>query len=199
MVVALSRLLAAAVGALLLVAVAIAGIGVAIFCIGGGDGGLSPAHAASLLSLADLRDELGTWFGRLEASGPAALVAALCGAGAILLGLALIVGALVPRRERLLRIERSEDGGISARRRAAAAAVATLAERPRDVLGAKARIRPDRRGEGGRASVVLTRTRREDGTAEAAAERADLDRLLAGLSLRGRFRDRAPRRGGRVV
>jgi hypothetical protein len=121
------HLLAAALGFLLLVAIAVGGLAVALFCIRGGDATLSLPHLASLLSLGDLRDEVAAWLASLEAPGPVAVLAALAGAGAILLGLGLLVGTLGPRRERRLVVERGARGTIAARRRAVGDALADLA------------------------------------------------------------------------
>lgn len=195
----LARSLARLLGFLLLVALALAGIAAAVFSIEGGEGGLSPAHLAELVGLPELRDTVGAWLDELEAEGAVALVAALCGAGAIALGAFLLIGALVPRRERLLAIERSEDGELSARRRAVAGALGSLAERPRDVLAARVRVRPNRRGTGGRARIKLTRAQRRDESAEAERARVSLARLEQRLSLRTGVRVRQARRGGRAL
>ncbi len=195
----LAGALAALVGYLLLGVLAVAGIGVAIFCAQGGTESLSPAHLAELLSLGELRDTMGPWLAGLEGEGASAIVAALCGAGAILLGLFLLFGALVPRRDRLYLIEEGPSGRLTARRRALAAALAHLAERPRDVLGAKVRVRPNRRRPGGRARFSLLRSRSEDRSERAAEAAADLEHLENELALRPRVRSRVPRRGGRVV
>ncbi len=195
----LSGALAALVGYLLLGALAVAGIAVAVFCAQGGTASLSPAHAAELLSLGELRDTVGPWLADLEADGPSAAVAAICGAGAVLLGLVLVLGALVPRRDRLFLIEEGTEGRLTARRRALAAALAYLAERPRDVLGAKVRVRPNRRGRGGRARLSLLRSRSQDGSERATEAVAELEHLEGELALRPRVRNRVPRRGGRVV
>lgn len=199
MIVFLLRLLAAALGFLLLLAIAVGGVVVAIFCIRGGTATLSLSNLASLLSLPELRDQLGPWLEGLEADGPAAVIAALCGAGAVLLGVGLLVGALVPRRERQLVIARSDRGTIAARRRAVGKALVELAERPREVLGARARVRPNRERVGGRARLRLTEAAGVDRRPVAEESRADLERLAAGLSLKLRRARRRPRRGGRVI
>lgn len=199
MIVRLLRLLSTVLGFLLLVAIAVGGVAVAIFCIRGGNATLSLPHLASLLSLDDLRDRVGPWLTSLEAGDPA-LVAALAGTGAMLLGLSLLVGALVPRRERQLIVERGERGTIAARRRALADALADLAERPREVLRAKAKVRPSRDRVGGRARLKLTEISRTDNRPGVAKEsRVELDRLAGQLSLKLQWARRRPRRGGRTI
>ena len=199
MTVSLLRILAALVGFLVLVVLAVGGFGVALFCLRGGEATLSLPHLAELLSLDQLRDTVGPWLESLEATGPVAVLAALCGLGAMLLGVGLIVGALVPGRERLLIIDSSDRGRIAARRRAAASALAALAERPRETVSARGRVRPNRRRKGGRATLRLTQSAGLDERPVAVQSRADLERLGEAMSLRLRARTRRPRRGGRVI
>jgi len=193
------HLLAAVLGFLLLAAIAVGGLAVALFCIRGGDATLSLSHLASMLSLDDLRGEVAAWLTSLEAPGPVAVLAALAGAGAILLGLGLLVGTLGPRRERQLVVERGARGTIAARRRAVGDALADLAERPREVLRAKAKVRPNREQVGGRARLKLTEAARTDERPGARESRAELDRLADELSVKLRRARRRPRRGGRTI
>lgn len=199
MTVALLRILAAIVGLLLLVAIAVGGVVVAVFCLRGDSATLSLAHLAELLSLDTLRDKVGTFLASLEADGPVAALAALCGVGAVLLGIGLIVGALMPRRESRLIIERDERGTISARRRAVGDALADLAERPREVLRAKARVHPNRSRPGGRARLKLTEAAGTDQRPVAEQSRRELEQLGESLSLKLQRVSRRPRRGGRVI
>lgn len=80
---ALVRLL---VGFVALLALAAAGLVLAVFCIGTGTSGPSLGHLTKLLYLASLRGTVGRWLGRLEARGSVAVIAGACGFGAILLG-----------------------------------------------------------------------------------------------------------------
>lgn len=98
----LARALVRLISFLLLVILAVAGIALAIFCIGTGKTGVSLGELASLLHLESLRSTVGSWLGQLQESGPIAGIAALAGLGAILLGVLLLAGLLVPRRERLV-------------------------------------------------------------------------------------------------
>lgn len=199
MTVFLLRLLAAVVGLLLLVLVAVGGIAVAVFCIRGGTATLSLHHLASLISLPDLRDKVGPFLGSLEADGPTAAIAALCAAGAILLGIGLLIGALVPRRERVLIVSREDRGTIAVRRRAAGNALADLAERPREILKARARVSPNRKRPGGRARLKLTEAAGTDERPQAEQARAELNELGESLSLKLQSVRRKPRRGGRTI
>jgi hypothetical protein len=197
--VALLRLLATVLGFVLLVAVAIGGVIIAVFCLRGDSATLSLAHLASLVSLDDLRGKVGNLLSGVESDGPVAALAALCGAGAVLLGLGLLVGALVPRRERRLIVERDARCTISARRRAVADALTDLAERPREVHAAKARVRPNRSRTGGRARLKLTEAAGTDERPVAEQARQDLAKLGEGLSLKLQSVTRRPRRGGRTI
>lgn len=154
----LARLLARVVGFLVLVALAAAGILLAVFCIGTGTHGPSLGDLARLLSLASVRNNVGHWLDRLAAPGSVAVIAGLCGLGAMALGLLLIAGVLVPRRERLVQLAEDERGTLAARRRPLAQIATTLVEQVRDVSEARVRVRPFRRS-GGRLSVRASRTR----------------------------------------
>lgn len=159
--IALARVLVRVVGFLGLVALAVAGIVLAVFCIGTGTSGPSLGRLAKLLHLAALRDTVGHWLGQLEASGSVAVIAGLCGVGAILLGLWLLAGIFVPRRERLVTLARGERGTLLARRRPLAQVATTLVEQVRGVAQARVRVRA-RRTAGGRMAVRASRTRPAD-------------------------------------
>lgn len=194
----LLRALARLTGFLLLAILAVAGLAVAVFSIQAGTGTLSLAKLSELVRLPGLRDTVGAFLRSLESDGPVAAVAALSGAGAVLLGLALLAGALVPRRERLLVIDGDGGGTLAARRRAAAQAIRALAEQPRDVRRAKARIRPRRTRPGGRLRVTVYRARTADQRGVLQAATQQLRPLSEALSLRVSTRTRVPRRHGRV-
>ena len=95
----------------------------------------------------------------VEASGPIALVAALSGLGAVLLGLLLMAGVLVSRRERLVTLAEGQRGSLAARRRPLAQAATALVEQVRGVTEARVRMRPRRTG-GGRLAVRASQSRR---------------------------------------
>lgn len=194
----LCRALARLVGFVLLLGLALAGLAAAVFSISGGDGALSLAGLVELARLDDLSDEVGRFLERLEADGPVAVVAALSGLGAVLLALALLAGALVAGRERLLVVHRGQDGTVAARRRAVAQTASALAEQPRDVASAKAKVRPRRRGTGGRLRVTAYHARTASEPAVRDAARRQLEPLAGPLSLRVKVDGRVPRRGGRV-
>ncbi len=172
----LARALVRLISFVLLVILAVAGIVVAVFCIGTGTSGASLGKLASILLLASVRNTVGPWLGQLEASGSVAVIAGLCGLGAILLGLILLLGLLVPRRERLITLAGDREGTLAARRRPLGQAQ-TLVEQVRGVTQARARVGPRRRA-GGRLRVRASRTR----TADSAQVRGAVDEQLRELT-----------------
>jgi len=191
----LARALVRLVGFVALVALAAAGLVLAVFCIGTGTSGPSLGRLAKLLHLASLRDTMGHWLGQLEAHGSVAVIALACGFGAILLGLLLLAGVLVPRRERLVTLSRGEPGTLAARRRPLAQVATALVERVRGVTKARVRVRP-MRTTGGRLSVRASRTLRADPGQLQTAVREALDGLTGPFKLKARVEVR--RRGARV-
>ena len=157
----LARALVRVVTVLLLVLLAFAGLALAIFCIGTGTSGPSLGGLAGMLNLDEVRDDVGGWLARLEAPGSVAVIALLCGLGAMLLGLFLLAGLLVPRRERLVTLTSDARGTLAARRRALGQAAAALVEQTRGVTRARVRVRPRRR-TGGRLTVRAERVRPAD-------------------------------------
>jgi hypothetical protein len=191
----LARALVRVVSFLLLVILAVAGIVLAVFCIGTGTSGPSLGGLASLLDLSALRDAVGSWLEQLQAPGPVAGIAAVSGLGAILLGLVLLAGILVPRRERLITLTSGERGTLAARRRPLAQAATALVEQVRGVTEARVRVRPRRRG-GGRLAVRASRTRRVDAEQLKGAVGEQLSGLTDPFKLTARVD--VPRRGGKV-
>lgn len=149
----LLRALARLVTFLLLSILAVCGLAIAVFSIGGvRSGNFNLPGLARLVHLGGLRDQVGELLHDLEGPGSVAGITALCGAGAVALGLLLLVGALWPRRERLVILDRSEGGTLAARRRVLSRVAAVLAEQTRGVTATKVKVRPARR-RGGRVAV----------------------------------------------
>ena len=158
MIILVLRALARLVTLVLLVALALAGLAVAVFSIGGPDDPLGLGALAEYVRLPELEDEVGGWLGQLEEDGALARRSALGGLCAVTAGL-LLVATVIPRRERLVVLERSEAGELRARRRPLAQAAEALAERERGVTAVKARVRPRRLRRGGRLHVRASRRR----------------------------------------
>ena len=151
LLVALASRIVLVLGFVLLVLLALVGLA------DGGRGTVSLAHLATLVHLPDLRHYVGVYLRRVEAPGSVAWVSVGAGVGAVVVGLLLLAGVLVPRRERLIALGETERGPMLARRRALARVAAALAEQPRGVTQARARARPRRGGRGGTVRVWATR------------------------------------------
>lgn len=192
----LLRALARVVAVLLPAALALAALAAAIASVGSGEG-FSLPWLAELIGLPSLERAVGDRLASLEADGPVAVVAALCGAGAVLLGLALLAGVLVPRRERLVTLHSAEEGDIAARRRALGQAAEALVQDAGGVTSAHARARPRRRS-GGRLRVTAHRTRPTDPDTVRSATTAALEPLTGKLPLRAKVRTRRGGPGTRV-
>lgn len=192
--IAFARALARLVGFLAAVALSAAGIVVAVFCIGGGRTGPSLTQGAKDAHLPQFRDTTAHWLAQIEAHGSVAVIAGLCGLGAIVLGLLLVAGIFVPRRERLVTLASEDRGTLAARRRALAQVATALVEQVTAVTSVRVRVRP-RRTTGGRMSVTASRTRRSDAREVQQAARERLSNLTEPLNLSARVEiaRRAPR------
>lgn len=166
---ALLRAWARLVGVGALTALAVGGITVAVFALGNPEGSLGLGRLAELLHLPEARDWLTDTRSALEADGPLARVALASGVAALVLGLVTLVGALLPAPRRRLALPaaaggtsdhgRAEEASkrLSARPRAVARALATAIARDNpDVERVVVRVRPRRRGVGGRALALVT-------------------------------------------
>ena len=190
----LSKLLAV----VLLLALALVGLAAAVACISGGTGTLSLPWLARTIQLPALRDTLNTFWLGLEGPGSAALLAAVCGLGAMVVGGLLIAGILVPRRERLVTLhDEGAVGSIAARRRPLGQVTAALVQPVGGVASAKVRVKP-RRTSGGtvRVRADLPRTAEPAAVKKAIEER--LEPLTGPFKLRTRVQTRRGDRGSRV-
>ena len=185
------RAIAHLVSFVLLSALALAGLIVAVFCLERGIDGLSLPALARHARLPELRGDVGRFLHALEASGAVAKLSALGGLAAVALGVLLLIGALRPRRERLALLEASDQGTLAARRRPLAQIAAGLVAQARGMTQTRARVRPRRRGRGGRVAVRLVHPRGVESD-EAARERATeaLTPLTDAFELRPRVRVR---------
>jgi hypothetical protein len=194
-VILLARALVRAVTVLLLLLLSLSGLALAIFCIGTGTSGPSLGGLADLLNLDEVRDTVRGWLAGLEAPGSVAVIGLLCGLGAMLLGLLLLAGILVPRRERLVTLTSDERGTLAARRRALGQAAAALVEQTRGITSTRVRVRPFRR-TGGRMTVRAARTRSADPGDLERQSQAKLAPLTNPFKLKARVE--VARRGARV-
>lgn len=192
----LLRTLGRMVTFVLLVVLALAGLLAAIFSIGGGDG-FSLPDLAGYLQLDELRDVLGDWLAALESDGPTAWWTVLGGACAALIGLLLLAGVLVPRRERLVVLLESEGGRIAARRRPLSQAAEALALQQQGLTEAKARVRTGRWRQGS-LRLRASRTRRVSPDEAAARASRAIEPLTSAFDLRPRVRSRLGEGAARV-
>lgn len=190
LLVVVARRLVLPLGFLLLALIALVALAAAIFEIQGGRDTVSLAHLATLIHLPDLRHYVGVYLGRLEAPGPTAGVSLAAGIGAVVLGLALLGGALIPARQRIVTLASDDAGRVAARRRALNHAAAALAEQPDDVAEARARVRPRRRRAGGRLRLRATRYPDADRKEVEARVKSELAPLTEPYRLSARVRAR---------
>jgi len=194
----LLRALARLITFLLLLALAVTGLVVAIFSIRGEDRPLSIPALAENLRLHDLRETVGDFLDQLEGPGGIALLSALCGLGALLLGLMLLAGALSSRKERLMVLEREGGTTLAARKRPLGQVAAALVEQAKGVTATKVKVKPKRRRKGGRVEVTAIRTAdATDGDVKQAASEA-LAPLTDDFGLRARVRPKLGEAGQRV-
>lgn len=191
--IALLRALVRLLSFVLLVALAAAGAAAAVFSIQGDGRTLGLKHLGQILHLPQARDWVAGLLRALEAPGPVAVLALVCGAGAILLGFALLAGLLGRARPRIIALETSGDGRIAARRRALAQAVSELADGAEGVTAVKARVVPRRTRDGGRAKVRATRVP----TMPAASVRSAVDAALRPLTEAWPVQPKVAARAGR--
>ena len=98
----LLRAIARLVGSLLMVVLALLGLGVATYCFDGFIG-LGSARPDRLLGLPAAQRDVGHFLSQLAAPGNTAGLALVCGIGTILLGLLLLRALLRSSKERLVR------------------------------------------------------------------------------------------------
>lgn len=194
----LLRAIARLVTFVLLVVLAACGLAIAVFSIGGSrTGDFNLPGLARLVHLGDLRDQVGELLHDLTGPGPVAGITALCGLAAVALGLLLLVGALWPRRERLVILQRSEEGTLAARRRVLARVAGALAEQTRGVTAIKVRVRPGRR-RGGRLAVRADHSRTQQPQDVRQRTQLALAPLTEPFGLRARITPRLGQRSRRV-
>jgi hypothetical protein len=154
----LLRALARLLETLLMLAIAALGIGVGLYCLNGLIS-IGSARPDRLLHLPVVRRHVGRYLQQITAPGSTATLALLGGVAAVIIGLALLVGLLGSRRERLLVIDGDDErGGLYARPRAVSRMTRSLAESAPGVTGAKRpRVKLRRSGKRGQVRVRAQR------------------------------------------
>jgi hypothetical protein len=130
---------------------------------------------------------------RLERGDPPAGAAAGAALAAAV-GLVLVAGAVLPRRERMLEMADEDEGRLAARRRPLQSVATALALRPPGVRRARARIRGRYRRRGGRLRVRVGRIPGAPEQPLAEQVRLEVDGLARAFSLRTKVRTRRDER-----
>ena len=187
------RLLVRLTGFIWAVALALLALGIAMYCL---DGlvSLGGARPDRLVHLVRVREEVGRFLHRLEASGHLASLAFACGAAALIAGLALGRGLLRPPRQRLALLDAPEDGELGARRRALRQIAKTLtadAEGVEDVRRVALALR--RNGAGGRLRLDVTLASGGEASVSTEAIEAALAPVCEPFKLERRVHARAAR------
>lgn len=186
------------VSVLWLLALALVGLAVALYCF---DSliSLGAARPDRLLHLVRVEHRVGDFLRQLGVSGPAAGLSLLCGIGAVAFGILLLLGSLVPARERTALMEPGGHGTLAVRRSVLRRMVRALAEPVRGVASVgRPRLRLRRRGRGGTLLLPVTRTRSADSAELARVVGEAIEPVTAPFELRGRIRVTLGERGRRV-
>jgi len=195
----LLRALMRLVGMLWMLVLALLGLGIAAYCLDGFVS-LGSVRPDRLLGLSAVRRHVGRFLDQIVAPGTTAALALLCGLGAMILGVVLLVGVLRSRRHRLVVLEQdSSTGTLAARPGTLRDMARALAEQAPGATSVKRpKLALSRRGTRGRLKVTASRARTGD---PGEIERA-LKQRLAPISqpfhLRPRVRVRLGGRGQRV-
>jgi hypothetical protein len=184
----LLRVLSRVVGAVLMIALALLGLGVALYCFDGlvSLGSIRPDR---LLHLPSVRRHVGHVLLDLRLPGTTAGLALLCGLGAIAIGVLLLIGLLAPRRRHIAVLEDDDAGVLGAR----PAVLRTMAQALAQQSGAATEVRRPalrlrRRGTGGRLTVRASRSSTSEQAEVVDALRQRLAPLTDPFSLRPRIR-----------
>jgi len=187
------------VGALLMVLLALVGLGIAMYCFDGFIS-LGSARPDRLLRLLSVRRHVGHFLEQVAAPGPTAALALVCGLAAMLLGLLMLYGMLRPSKQRLAVFERNADGGTLAARpstlRSMARALAAQARGATNVKRPKLAL--SRRGGRGRLKVTASRTETSAHADVQHAIEGHLEPISGPFNLTPRVRVRVGERGERV-
>jgi hypothetical protein len=193
----LLKALARLVEMLLMAAIALLGIGVGLYCLSRLIS-LGSARPDRLLHLPRVRHAVGHFLAQMNAPGPVAVLGLICGIGAVVIGLLLLIGLLGTRRERLLTVEQDHaHGDLLARRRTVAQMVRDVTLRTPGVTSVKrSRVRVSRNGRRGRLRLLAGRGPDSDAGTVDAAIHERVDPITSGLGLKGTVRAKLVRPRG---
>ncbi len=195
----LLRLIARIVGMVWMLALALLGLGVAMYCFDGFIS-LGSSRPDRLLDLPVVRRHVGHFLTQLAASGPTAGLALLCGLAAMLAGLLLALGTLGARRQRLVVLDRDGGGGtLAARPRTLGDMSRALAEQASGATSIKRpKLSLSRRGTRGTLQITASRARTSDRREVQRAVKDQLEPITSPFGLKARVRVRLGKQGERV-
>ena len=195
----LLRVMARLVGSLLMVVLALFGLGVAAYCFDGFIG-LGSARPDRLLGLPAARRDVGHFLAQLATPGNTAGLALICGIGTILLGLLLLRALLGSSKERLVVLDTDADGAtLAARRRTLQSMARVLAEQAPGITNVKrSKLTLSRRGTRGRLKVIASRHRTSERDEVQRAVRSQLEPISGPFNLKPRVRIHLGQSGERV-
>ncbi|MDQ6745697.1 MAG: hypothetical protein M3Z27_06765 [Actinomycetota bacterium] len=188
--IALLRATTRLVGMIWTLALALTGLGVALYCVDDAIrlGSIRPDR---LLHLVSVRRHVGHFLTQVTAPGPTAGLALLCGLGAILLGALLLAGILSVRERRAVLDDDRTAGRLTARPKAIRDIARALAETfPGAPRITAAKLTLSRRGRRGRLKLTAIRTSDTEPRQIREALQARLRPLSEPFSLRTRIRIR---------
>jgi hypothetical protein len=195
----LLRALARLIGAVWMLALALLGLGIAAYCF---DAlvNLGSARPDRLVGLSSVRRHVGRFLHQVAAPGTTAGLALLCGLGAMLLGLVLLLGTVGSRKQRLVVLEQdSETGALTVRPRTLREMALVLAEGTRGATSVKRpKLSRSRRGTRGRLTVNVSRARTSDAREVQRAVQEAVAPISEPFRLKPRVRVRLGERGDRV-
>jgi hypothetical protein len=196
---ALLRTLVRVIGVLWMLVLALFGLAVAMYCVDAlvSLGSIRPDR---LLHLPDVRHHVGRFLDQVAAPGGTDGLALLCGLGAMLIGILLLVGVLGRRRQHLAILQQDhQTGTIAARSRPLGAMARALAESANGATSIKRpRVSLSRRGRRGKLKINATRTRTTDPRELQAAVRKAVEPVSEPFGLKPRVRVRYSESGNRV-
>ena len=195
----LLRTLARVIGAVWMVVLALSGLAVAMYCFDAVVS-LGSARPDRLLGCPSVRRHVGRFLDQVAAPGSTAGLALLCGLGAMLIGVLLLIGVVGRRKQRLAILEQdSETGAVAARPRPLRDMARALAEPVRGATSVKRpRLSLSRRGTRGKLKVNATRTRTTDPKELKAAVEKAVAPISEPFSLKPRVRVRLGESGNRT-
>jgi hypothetical protein len=194
----LLRVLSRLTGMLMMLVLALVGLGLALYCL---DGliSLGAARPDRLLGLLAAREHVGHFLNQLGAEGPTARLALLCGLAAMALGIILLLGTLRSSRRRVAVMDTLDGGTLAARPRALRTIARALAQRAEGATSiSRARIALSRRGTRGRLKVDASRASTSDRHEVENAIKTQLEPISEPFSLQPRVRVRVGEAGERV-